>query len=317
MAPGVFGRDDNDAKHSGKPFFYLDANRVGASDDDIEKTILRHIDTKAEVDLDDHTGHRYTAVVGWDHFFTATAPNTQGYKVLENSGDKGKCLQLRDQHQTEGVSCGLYIGGKTGHQEDLCYWTHSVIGIQFQWTSRHSTHKNNGGLQLYDLWLTYMDTDYGILQYAPICLAKQWQGEVTTIGDDPAEKYWSGTEPGTPIEEVDGKSLPDSRSVPQLDTRGAIDNAQKHNGRVIAYLSDEHVEKVRNNRMMCVGLYLATVPGNQGTVYDRFWDIFSVKLLVHKPSEEDGSSVKVLGPPISLRDATIQNHFMIAPNSSV
>jgi len=312
-APGIFSRDDNLAKSPAAPFFYLDGNRTGASDDDAENTIIKHIDTKADADLDDITGHRYTGVVGWKKLFTATSPNSERYKITDNDGDKGICLQIRDQHQIGGISCGLYVGGVTGHEEAICHWTHSVIGIQFQWTNRNVTHKNAGGLQLDNLWLCYMDPDYGIIQYAPVCSGKQWQGDVTIIGDDPAAKVWDGASAGTPIHEVDGRSEPSSRAVPQIDTRGAIDNAQEANGRVIAYVKDSHVDKIRKNKMTCVGLFLTTVPGGQGAAYDNVWDIFCVKLLVHKRNESETNSVKMLSEPRSLRDAMIDNNFIIAP----
>lgn len=313
MAPGVFSRDDKMAKAPSASFIYLDANRTGASDDDAENTILKHIDTKANADLDDITGHRYTGVVGWKKFFTATSPNTGGFKVLDNDGDKGSCLQIRDQHNIGGISAGLYIGGITGHEEANCHWMHSVIGIQFQWTNRNVTHKNAGGLQLLALWLCYMDPDYGIIQYAPVCGDKQWQGDVTIIGDDPAAQIWDGDSPGTPIHEVDGRSEPSSRAVPQRDTRGVIDNAQEANGRVIAYVKDSHIEKIRKNKMTFVGLYLSTIPGGNIGSYDNFWDIFSVKLLVHKRNEPESNSVKMISEPKSLRDAMMDNSFMIAP----
>ena len=73
-APGIFSRDDNLAKSPAAPFFYLDGNRTVASDDDAENTIIKHIDTKADADLDDITGHRYTGVVGCKKLFTATSP---------------------------------------------------------------------------------------------------------------------------------------------------------------------------------------------------------------------------------------------------
>ena len=313
MAPGIFSRDHDIAKAPSSPFFYLDANRTGAGDDDAENTILKHIDTKADADLDDISGHRYTGVVGWKKLFTATSPNTDKFKNTNNDGDKGICLQIRDQHNQGGISCGLYIGGVTGHEEANCHWMHSVIGIQFQWTNRNVNHKQAGGLQLINLWLCYMDPDYGIIQYAPVCSDKNWQGDVTIIGDDPAEKIWDGKSAGTPIHEVDNRSEPNSRAVPQLNTRGAIDNAQEANGRVIAYVKDSQVEKIRKNKMTCVGLYISTIPGSNAGSYDNVWDFFSIKLLVHKRNEPESNSVKMIGEPKSLRDAMMDNSFMMAP----
>ena len=319
MEPGIFGRDFDtgspEDQHRGKPFFYLDANRTGAGDDDADNTVLRHIDTKAPADLNNITGHRYTGVSGWKHFFTAKAPNTQGYSNLNNNGDRGTCLQIYDQH-VESISCGLYIGSITGHESMLAHWTHSVIGIQFQWTSKNTTKKSNGGFQLHDLWLCYMDTEYGIIQYAPVCKGSNWQGEVEIIGDDPAEKAWSGTEPGTPLDKVDGSSTANARAVPE--TKGAIDNAEEANGRVIAYVSGSHAEKIRKNKMMLVGVYMSTLPGyNSGANYDRFWDIFCVKFLVHKIGEKTTSSVKMLGEPVHLNEAMTARDMMITSRPTI
>ena len=262
----MFGRDDPMAKWSGTGdnsettdgFFKLDGYYTGEADpasDPLDKTIVRHIDTKEEVNMKNVTGRTYTHVYGWKYLFSATAPNTS--KVGgSGGGTKGRCFQLYDQQQME-FSRGFLIGSLTGHDKDhRARWTESPIGVQFQWTDKNSDRQNNAGFKLYDMWLMFMDTEFGIMQYAPICSASDWQGDVEIIGDDPAEKFWAGDEPGTSIEQVDG----------QMGGAASRKAATDHNGRVIAYVKDEHVELIRKNKMMCVGFYISTLNGKQNTI---------------------------------------------------
>ena len=310
MAPGVFGRDDDTAKWN-KPTSdrFWGEKFYDANDSLLDNVEIRNMDTGDMTTVGKLSGHEYTRVAGYDHLFSGTAPNTE---ILKSGGEKGRCLQLYDQHQMN-ISAGCLIGTLTGHEDNYkARWLSDVIGVQFQWTDRNTGRKNNDGLKLFSLYLVYMDSEYGIMQYAPIVEGADWQGEYTTIGDDPTEKYWAGDVPGTSIEDVDGKT---GRNGSGRSSRAA---AIDHNGRIIAYISDKSIQHVKKSNMFCVGMWICTLPsGKQGSVYDRIWDIFSFKLLTQKQHMFSSNSQMIIPPSRTMREAMFDNQFPIAYSPSV
>jgi hypothetical protein len=303
MAPGIFGRDDDTAKWN-KPTsdrFWGEDFR-DAKDSELANVEVRNMVTGDMTSFGELAGHNYTRAAGWDYLFSGTAPNTE---LLKAGGSNGRCLQLYDQHQMN-ISAGALIGTLTGHDEDYkARWLSDVIGVQFQWTDRNTSRKNNDGLKLFSLYLVYMDSEYGIMQYSPIVEGAEWQGEYTTIGDDPTAKHWAGDVPGTPIEDVDGRTGGSGRSA----RKAAID----HNGRIIAYISDKSVEYVKKNNMFCVGMWICTLPsGKQGSTYDRVWDIFSFKLLTQKQHMFSSNSQMIIPPSRTMKEAMFDNQFPIS-----
>ena len=309
MAPGVFGRDDSSAKWSetgnGDKFWGNNFHHAkAASLDSIEVT---NMETGTTITLGSFSGHDYTRVSGASQLFYGVDPNSG---LLSSNSSSAKCFQVYDQHQ-HSISAGCFIGTLTGHEENTkARWLRDVIGCQFQWTDKNTSRENNDGLKLISLYLMYMDSQYGIMQFAPV-VNGGWSGDHHVIGDDPTAKFWGGKVAGTPMDQVDGKST--------FSTKGAgtsgfgIGSAIQHNGRVVAYVSDKCVDIIQSNNMFCVGMWWSTLPsGDQMSVYDRIWDIFSFKLLTQKQQGFSANSKMIIPPSRTMNEAMFDDQFPIA-----
>ena len=316
MAPGVFGRDkDPDGNQfarwydnkEGDKFWGNNFHNANAAS--LNSVTVTNMETGNTINLGSLSGHDYTRVSGYNHLFFGVDPNNS---LQSAGGNNGNCFQIYDQHQHE-KSAGCFIGTLTGHEDNTkARWLRNVIGCQFQWTDKNTSRENNDGLKLINLYLMYMDSEYGIMQFAPV-IDSGYSGDHLTTGDDPTEKHWGGKVPGTSMDKVDGWSG-ELSSVRELETSGfGIGDAIQHNGRVIAYVSDKCIDIIQKKNMFCVGMWWCTLPsGAQGAAYDRIWDIFSFKLLTQKEIGFSSNSKMIIPPPRTMNDAMFDDQFPIA-----
>ena len=295
MAPGVFGRDDENAKWKKKsPDTFWRNSFYHAKTSTLENImIVDMMDKENKMEIRSLADNDFTHVYGWDSFFSGTVPNGR-YIGGSSSGSAGSCLQLYEQKDLDGKVSGFFLGSEAaGHDDEMeRRWLRSVIGMQFQWTNRNSPRKNHGGLACDKIYLCYMDYEFGILQFAPIIKDKKYAGDHTIIGDD-ITQLWKGEDKGTPMNQVDG------RSTAGGNTRTAAEEA---NGRIIAYVPNDYAKIIQERKMVLVGMWMAFERGGQGANYDRVWDIFSVKMLFNKENGYSGDS-KMLIPKRKMKDA--------------